>query len=122
MATMIRITAKRDGFRRAGMSHPATPVDHPAGTFTKQQFAQLMGDPMLVVQEIEVPDEAESSAGTATEAEQLSAGLQPDDFTSSGVPKTEAVTRILGRSVTAAERDLLWATAQSLVESPTTGT
>lgn len=56
MAKMIRITARRDGFRRAGMSHPATPVDHPVGTFTKQQFAELMGEPMLVVQEVEVPD------------------------------------------------------------------
>lgn len=56
MATMIRITAKRDGFRRAGIAHPAAPTDHAPGTFTKQQFAQLMAEPMLVVQEVEVPD------------------------------------------------------------------
>lgn len=122
MAKKIRITAKRDGFRRAGIAHPATPVDHEPGTFTKQQFAELMGEPMLVVQEVEVPDEEGDPADANTDVEKLSLWLRPEDFTSAGVPKTEAVTRILGRPVTAAERDQLWAAAQGPVISPTTGT
>lgn len=56
MPTMIRITSRIDGFRRAGIAHPAAPVDHPAEAFTHQQLAQLAAEPMLVVQEIDVPD------------------------------------------------------------------
>lgn len=56
MPTMIRITARIGGFRRAGIAHPAAPVDHPAEAFTHQQLCDLHDEPMLVVQEIEVPD------------------------------------------------------------------
>lgn len=55
MRTMIRITAKREGFRRAGMAHFGT-RDHPEGTFTPEQLDALYGDPMLVVDEVDVPD------------------------------------------------------------------
>lgn len=48
----LRITARRDGFRRAGMRHPARPVDHEAGTFSAAQVAALKADPMLKVVEI----------------------------------------------------------------------
>lgn len=52
---ILRITAKRDGFCRAGKSHPAEPVDHPDGTFPPEQIKALEAEPMLVVQEL--PDE-----------------------------------------------------------------
>lgn len=51
---MIIITAKVDGFRRAGMAHPARATEHPDGTFTPKQLAQLRAEPMLVV--VERPD------------------------------------------------------------------
>ncbi len=50
---MIRITAKRESFRRAGIAHPATPTDYANDFFTKQQLAQLKAEPMLVVEEID---------------------------------------------------------------------
>jgi hypothetical protein len=47
----VIITAKRDGFRRCGLAHPAKPVEHPDGTFTDEQLDILKAEPMLVVQD-----------------------------------------------------------------------
>lgn len=58
MAKIYRITAHRDGHRRAGMAHSTRPVDHPADRFTKAQLEQLRADPRLVIQEVEVADDA----------------------------------------------------------------
>lgn len=55
MPVMIRITAKRDGHRRAGMAHSGT-RDYPEGTFSNEQLDALYADPMLVVDEVDVPD------------------------------------------------------------------
>lgn len=63
---ILRITAKRDGRRRAGLDHPAAPVDHPADTFTPDQIAQLKADDQLVVQEVEV-DVPDDKAGEKPE-------------------------------------------------------
>lgn len=52
MSEVLRITAKRDGFRRSGIAHPATPTDHPIGRFTEAQIAALEAEPQLVVQRI----------------------------------------------------------------------
>lgn len=49
---MIRIRSKRDKFRRAGMEHPAEPVDYPDDYFTKEQMAAIEAEPMLVVERI----------------------------------------------------------------------
>lgn len=47
----VRITAKRDGFRRAGMSHTAAPTDHPADRFADPALIeQLLDEPNLVVE------------------------------------------------------------------------
>lgn len=48
----LRIAAKRDGFRRAGMAHSKTPTDYPAGFFTADQLAALKAEPMLTVEEL----------------------------------------------------------------------
>lgn len=53
---IIRITARKDGFRRAGMAHSTTPTDHPADSITKEQLAALKAEPMLTVQELEVDE------------------------------------------------------------------
>lgn len=67
---VLRVTAKRDGRRRAGIDHPAAPVDHPADAFTAEQIAQLKADDQLVVQEVEVdvPDEKSAPAGKGGKA------------------------------------------------------
>lgn len=52
---MLRITAKKDGFRRAGIAHSDKETDHEASKFTDEQIEQLKAEPMLVVQEFEAP-------------------------------------------------------------------
>jgi hypothetical protein len=52
----LRITSKMDGFRRAGMVHPATAVDHPLTGLEPGQVRALQNEPMLVVQEVDIPD------------------------------------------------------------------
>lgn len=47
----LSITAKRDGFRRAGIAHPAQATDHKAGAFDLEQYEALKADPSLVVVE-----------------------------------------------------------------------
>ena len=46
----IRIRAKRDGFRRAGMAHTKAPIDHPAPTFGPDALEALLAEPNLVVE------------------------------------------------------------------------
>jgi hypothetical protein len=57
MPKIIRITAKVPGFRRAGKAHPAHPVDYPAGDIPAEVLTALKTEPMLVVQELDLPDE-----------------------------------------------------------------
>lgn len=49
MEKVIDITAKRDGFRRAGMVHSEQTRTYPLSQFTKEQIRQLQEEPMLVV-------------------------------------------------------------------------
>lgn len=49
MEKVIDITAKRPGFRRAGMVHSEQTQTYPLSQFTKEQIKQLQDEPMLVV-------------------------------------------------------------------------
>jgi hypothetical protein len=48
----IRITAKKDGFRRCGVAHPSTATVYPSDRFGKKELDILKAEPMLVVEEI----------------------------------------------------------------------
>lgn len=48
---MIRITAKRSGFRRAGMAHYGT-QEYPDNFFDAETLAILKAEPMLEVEEV----------------------------------------------------------------------
>ncbi len=50
----IEITAKRAGFRRAGVAHADTPTVYAKDHFSDEQLEQLKAELMLVVNE--VPD------------------------------------------------------------------
>lgn len=52
----IRIKARRDGFRRAGVAHRAEGTDHDTGDFTEEEWERLRGEPMLTVTAVEVED------------------------------------------------------------------
>lgn len=53
MAAHLRITSKIAGFRRAGLAHPATPVDHLVEKFSAEQIDALKAEAMLTVEEID---------------------------------------------------------------------
>ena len=47
---MIRISSKREGFRRCGVAHPAVATDYADDVFTDEQMEILQNDPMLIVE------------------------------------------------------------------------
>ncbi|PHS48759.1 MAG: hypothetical protein COB05_04415 [Marinobacter sp.] len=49
----IRIISSIDGFRRAGMAHPARPCTYPDDAFTVAQLAQLKAEPRLAVSSVQ---------------------------------------------------------------------
>ena len=57
MPKVYRITSTTPGFRRAGLVHPAGPVDHPADSLTPGQIDALLAEPRLVVQGLDLPDD-----------------------------------------------------------------
>lgn len=82
MEKVIDITAKRPGFRRAGMVHSEQTMTYPLSQFTKEQIKQLQDEPMLVVairnaneQQPVAPDELTQQVQTLT-AELDSAKVQ----------------------------------------------
>ncbi|MGC5328890.1 HI1506-related protein [Brevibacillus sp. SYSU BS000544] len=52
MSKGIAITSKVNGFRRAGVQHPAQRVVYPADRFTDLQLKLLEEEPMLIVEEV----------------------------------------------------------------------
>lgn len=60
---MIRITAKKDGFRRGGVAHPAKATDYADDRFTKAELKALAAEPMLTV---EVLDDEAKGGGKKT--------------------------------------------------------
>nr|AUG44383.1 hypothetical protein Daes_2401 [uncultured bacterium] len=50
---MIRISAKKDGFRRCGVAHPRSATEHPDKAFSSKELAILQAEPMLVVEVVE---------------------------------------------------------------------
>jgi hypothetical protein len=46
----VRITSRRDGFRRAGIAHTKEPADHPALRFGPDDLEALLSEPMLTVE------------------------------------------------------------------------
>jgi len=54
---MIRITAKKDGFRRCGIAHGKEPVEYPDDRFSPAQLKQLRAEPMLVVEVLKAESE-----------------------------------------------------------------
>ncbi|HSI41769.1 MAG TPA: HI1506-related protein [Xanthobacteraceae bacterium] len=49
----VRIVAKRDGFRRAGIAHSTAPATYPLHTLADEQLEALLAEPMLVVELVE---------------------------------------------------------------------
>jgi hypothetical protein len=59
----LRISAMPEkGFWRAGVKHTRTPCDHDPSKFTKPQIVALKSEPMLRVEDVDVPDESDDDA------------------------------------------------------------
>ena len=52
----IRITARRDGFRRCGAAHRRDGTDHAPDAFTDEEWERLRAEPMLTVETVDVAD------------------------------------------------------------------
>ena len=59
---MIKITSKKDGFRRCGVAHPKGPTEYKDDRFDKNELAVLKAEPMLVV--MSGDDEGKAKAKT----------------------------------------------------------
>jgi hypothetical protein len=99
---VVVIRALREGFRRAGVAHSATPVQHADGTFTAGQLAALRAEPMLVVDTV-------TASSVNARVDHIIRGMHFRDFTVDGKPKLDALNALLREAelapVTAAERD-----------------
>ena len=73
----VQITAKKDGFRRAGVAHPAVMTEYADDAFTAEQLAQLKAEPMLTVKIIKAAkkDNGSKDAATAEQTTEAKAEL-----------------------------------------------
>ncbi|MEW5722885.1 MAG: hypothetical protein AB1896_07240 [Thermodesulfobacteriota bacterium] len=139
---MIRIKAKRHGFRRCGAAHPGVWTEYADGLWSPDEVERLKAEPMLLVEEITLvqaspdyagqapapsqgekadePGPAEAPAGPAESGEAALAAaarkaVAEGQTTRSGKPKVEAMEATLGNEITAADRDRAW----EIIQSPT---
>lgn len=79
----IRISSSVDGFRRAGMAHPARPCTYPDDEFTAEQLAQLEAEPRLAVSRLQTDEvDQDDPANPAKGSEgALEPNGSPDDVT-----------------------------------------
>lgn len=107
MASIITITAKRNGFRRCGVAHSSQPTDWHQSDFTPEQWRDLLKEPLLILavketgleQVSEHRHESMSAPSTALPeapyapqvalSQPLEAGLAPVGGTSLVVPLRE---------------------------------
>lgn len=75
MEKVIDITAKRDGFRRAGIAHSEATTTYPLSKFTQAQLEQLQNEPMLVVA---IRNADDQQAGPSDELKQQVLQLERD--------------------------------------------
>lgn len=76
MTNILRIVSRQPGLWRAGIQHPAGPIDHDPEDFTPDQVTLLTDEPLLDVTMIEIEDpetdaeaKAEAAAKEKAEAE-----------------------------------------------------
>jgi hypothetical protein len=93
----IRIRAMRDGFRRAGLAHPAAWTDHADDAFSPEQAAALEAEPMLVVERVAAADPEPGpapgpQAGPASEPEPAASAAPVIDAASAAVLSAAAIS------------------------------
>lgn len=108
---MIRITSRKDGFRRCGIAHTKEPVEYPDDRFSEEGLEILKAEPMLIVDTAEVTKPSEPTEEKLIKAakEAIDAGKTTND----GKPTVDAMTAILGHPITSQDRDAAWEKIQA---------
>ncbi|RZQ46833.1 hypothetical protein D8T55_04700 [Vibrio vulnificus] len=122
---ILVISAAHDGYRRAGMAFKNGENLLPASQFTETQLAQIQADPHL---RYELHQEGVDGGDASGAVDGVSGGfglmdaikqLDPSNeahFTKSGKPELKALSAIVGRNVTGAERDKAWEAIQATAD------
>ncbi|EOW9251043.1 TPA: HI1506-related protein, partial [Vibrio cholerae] len=123
---ILVISAAHDGYRRAGVAFKNGENLLPASQFTETQLAQIQADPHLRY-ELHQEDVDGGDASGAVDGVSGCVGLMdaikqldPSNdahFTKSGKPELKALSAILGRNVTGAERDEAWNAMQEAADA-----
>ncbi|MCS0161632.1 HI1506-related protein [Vibrio alginolyticus] len=123
---IIVISAAHDGYRRAGMAFKNGENLLPASQFTEAQLAQIQADPHLRYElhqeDVDGGDASRSVDGVSGGVGLMDAIKQLDlsneaHFTKSGKPDLKALSAIVGRNVTGAERDEVWTAMQEAADA-----
>ncbi|MBW1713699.1 MAG: hypothetical protein JRJ59_11180 [Deltaproteobacteria bacterium] len=101
----IRIRARRQrGFWRCGVFHPGDKwVSHPAGRFGPEEIKRLQEEERLQVEIVEAKPELKAVNPPLIEAVKKAAADRGGQK-----PNVKEVEAILGRDITAAQRDQAW--------------
>ncbi len=123
---ILVISAAHDGYRRAGMVFKNGENLLSTSQFTEAQLAQIQADPHLRY-ELHQEDVNGGDASGAVDGVSGNVGLMdaikqldPSNdahFTKSGKPELKALSAILGRNVSGAERDEAWNAMQEAVDA-----
>ncbi|WP_072669498.1 HI1506-related protein [Vibrio injensis] len=121
--------AAHAGYRRAGLALQEGENRFDKANITDAQLAQLKADPRLAV----IVEQSQASAsghasgavdggsnGNALSIAEAIMQLDPSNeahFTKSGKPELKALSTILGRNVTGAERDDAWSAMQEATDA-----
>ena len=72
----IRITSRKEGFRRCGIAHSEKPVVYPDDRFSAEELEMLEAEPMLIVERIAGEDGGRKTedGGRKTEDGKAAAG------------------------------------------------
>ncbi len=112
---MIRITCKQDGLWRAGIRHARGATEYPDDAFDEGQLALLVAEPLLTVEVVDDGPQPDPFSDPEITVLVAAIGEIPDDpryWTGSGAPRTSAIEEVVGRPVSAVERDQAWARYQ----------
>lgn len=113
----VRVVNKRlASFRRAGITFTATPKVIGAGELTEVQLTELLNEPVLSVEEVANTAPPVSARLTLADAvgklDVSNSGL----WTADKKPKASALEALVGRAVTASERDEAFSLYQTYLQ------
>ena len=111
MAGVMRVSSRRDGFRRCGRAWSVVPTAVAESEFDAEAWALLRSEPMLVVSEADDAPEADLQAVLKEMDVADGERKTPGWWTKSGRPELKELER-RGITVTAKQRDAAWKTYQ----------